>query len=117
MSSQYSKDFQDRLRHSRELKGLSQGDLAGKTGLQASAISHFESGRRAPSFENLRRLADALSVSTDYLLGREAEVGASGPVVQSMFRDVENLSARDLQTLADFAKLLSDKSKPKQNGE
>ena len=37
---------------------------------QASAISHFETGTRKPSFDNLRRLADALDVTTDYLLGR-----------------------------------------------
>lgn len=102
--------FQGRLRKAREIKGLSQGDLAEKSGLQPSAVSHFESGRRAPSFDNLRRLADALSVSTDYLLGREQEIGASGPVVQNMFRDVQKLTEGDLQTLADFAKMLSNKN-------
>ncbi|MFZ3324999.1 MAG: helix-turn-helix transcriptional regulator [Methylocella sp.] len=28
--------------------------------MQASAISHFENDNRKPSFDNLRRLADAL---------------------------------------------------------
>jgi transcriptional regulator with XRE-family HTH domain len=117
MSSQNSLKFEDRLRLAREAKGYSQGDLADKTGLQPSAISHFESGRRAPSFENLRRLADALAVSTDYLLGRETELGNSGPVVQKMFRHVQDLTANDLQTLADLAKVLSEKKKPKPKGE
>ena len=48
--------FEDRLRRSREEKGLSQAELAQKTGFQPSAISHFESGRRSPSFDNLKKL-------------------------------------------------------------
>jgi transcriptional regulator with XRE-family HTH domain len=49
---------------------MKQMDLARKTRLKQSAISQFETGRRTPSFHNLRRLADALEVSADYLLGR-----------------------------------------------
>ena len=62
--------FSERLRAARELRDFSQGDLARRTGLQASAVSHFETGARKPSFHNLKRLADALDVTTDYLLGR-----------------------------------------------
>lgn len=62
--------FSRRLRAARELRALSQGDLARKSGLQSAAISHFETGRRRPSHANLLRLADALDVSTDYLTGR-----------------------------------------------
>jgi transcriptional regulator with XRE-family HTH domain len=61
--------FPSRLRSARDYRGFSQGDLADKTGLQPSAISHFETGSRKPSFDNLRLLADKLDVSTDYLLG------------------------------------------------
>src|SRR4051812_24916707 len=78
--------FADRLRTTREKKGLSQTDLAGKAGLQPSAVSHFETGRRAPSFDNLRRLADALDVSIDYLMGRAEEPESAGPRAQKLFR-------------------------------
>lgn len=64
-------EFGELLRKLREDKGLSQQDLAELAGVQASAISHFELGRRLPSFENIRRLADALNVTSDFLLGRE----------------------------------------------
>ncbi len=66
-------DFGERLRKVRESKGLNQAQLAEKSGLQPSAVSHFELGRRSPSFDNLKRLADALSVTIDYLLGRQHE--------------------------------------------
>ena len=38
--------------------------------MPASSIAHFETGTRKPSFESLRRLAIALEITTDYLLGR-----------------------------------------------
>ena len=65
--------FPERLRTAREYRGLNQSELAVKAKMQASAISHFETGTRKPSFDNLRNLADALDVTTDYLLGRVSE--------------------------------------------
>lgn len=72
-SSSPSTIFPDRLRSAREYHGLTQGELAERAGLQPSAISHFETGTRKPSFDNLRLLADTLDVTTDYLLGRVSE--------------------------------------------
>ncbi|WP_419592508.1 helix-turn-helix domain-containing protein, partial [Thiolapillus sp.] len=62
--------FQKRLVTARKKRELSQDDLAKKSGLKPAAISHFETGARKPSFNNLKRLADALNVTADYLLGR-----------------------------------------------
>ena len=73
VSSPPSAVFPDRLRNAREYRGLTQGELAERAGLQPSAISHFETGARKPSFDNLRLLADTLDVATDYLLGRVVE--------------------------------------------
>ena len=43
----------------------------------AASVSHFETGQRAPSLESLVKLADALEVSVDTLLGRApVEAGA-----------------------------------------
>ncbi len=60
------------LKNCRQEKNLNQTELAQKTSLQPSAISHFEAGSRKPSFDNLIKLADALEVTTDYLLDRGA---------------------------------------------
>jgi len=65
--------FCERLRSARELRELSQSALAKKIGIPTSSAGHFEGGGRKPSFENLRSLANALEVTTDYLLGRIAE--------------------------------------------
>jgi transcriptional regulator with XRE-family HTH domain len=100
-------NFAERMREARELKELSQADIARKTGLQPSHISHFETGKRAPSFENLKALADGLGVSTDYLLGRELKTGAAGPVIERVVRHAEKLNESDLETLATFAETLA----------
>jgi transcriptional regulator with XRE-family HTH domain len=119
MSTSESKKFPDRLRHAREtLRKLSQSELAERAGLQPSAISHFETGRRSPSFDNLKHLADALDVTTDYLLGRVDEPKGStpsavGPTVDRLFRSAEKMSGDDLQTLANFAEMLANQNKQK----
>jgi transcriptional regulator with XRE-family HTH domain len=108
--------FGDRLRKTREAKGLSQSELGQKAGLQASAISHFEAGRRSPSFENLIRLADALSVTLDFLLGRETEPRNAGPVAEQLFRSFERMSTEDQESLVQFARVLAEKNKDRRGG-
>ena len=102
--------FEQRLRAARESRKMSQGELAEKAGFQPSAISHFETGSRSPSFDNLKRLADALTVTTDYLLGRVDQPTLSGPSVGKVFRHAENLTADDLQALENMAEALAKKS-------
>ncbi len=58
------------LKNCRQDKNLNQTELAQKTSLHQTAISHFEAGSRKPSFDNLIKLANALEVTTDYLLDR-----------------------------------------------
>lgn len=106
--------FPDRLKSTRELRALSQAELALKTKLQPTAISHFETGNRSPSFDNLRRLADALNVSTDYLMGRTDEMKLAGPAADSLFRGLDRLSEGDLQALHMMKEALLSK---KQGGE
>ena len=52
----------------RRQAGMNQGELAKKLGISPSAVGMYEQGRREPSAEMLVRLADAFSVSTDFLL-------------------------------------------------
>ena len=73
-NNQLQQLFSERLSTARDQRGLSQQDLAEASHLQATAISHYETGSRSPSIANLHALADALEVSVDYLLGREEEV-------------------------------------------
>lgn len=55
--------FGKRIRELRALKGLTQEELAEAVGVSTDFISLIERGQRAPSFENLERLAEALGVN------------------------------------------------------
>jgi transcriptional regulator with XRE-family HTH domain len=85
--------FPATLRSLRENRGHTQGGLATLAGLPPSVISLYESGSRAPSFDSLIALADALEVSLDDLAGRPLlrdpvfVVTASGE--QNRFRDLD----------------------------
>lgn len=46
----------------------SQTDLAGKTGLEPSAISQYENEYRTPSLKNFIKIARALNCSLDELV-------------------------------------------------
>lgn len=61
-----------RLRAARLEAGLSQAALSERTGIVQQAISRYESGTSTPSVDTLVRLADALSVSLDWLTGGRA---------------------------------------------
>lgn len=112
MSGENGDIFQQRLQAARELRRLTQSQLASSAGLPPSSVSHFESGSRKPSFDNLKRLASALAVTTDYLLGRADDPDASGAAGR-LHRDQHKLSAEDLKLTEDFVSMLLLRSQKK----
>lgn len=62
--------FREQLRFYRDRRRLTQTELGNRSGIAPAAISHFETGQRVPSLESLVKLADALDVPVDALLGR-----------------------------------------------
>ena len=102
--------FKARLREARLRRGYGQGELAAKASLPAASISHFESGTRKPSFENLRRLSQALTVSTDYLLGRTNEIAAAADG-DPLYRDFQCLTGKDREYAEVFLKALAAKGR------
>jgi len=88
-------NFGGRLREAREARSLNQTELAKLANLQPAAIGHFEKGRRKPSFANIRALARALNVTSDFLLGRTSKLSGATTV----FRNEENLSDADRESI------------------
>ena len=60
-----------RLRECRERLAMTQGDLAEKAGVGVSSISEFENGKREPTLNQLRKLADAMSASVAWFLSMD----------------------------------------------
>lgn len=62
--------FSERLMLAMRRANMTQQDLAKKTGMTASAISHYAKGKQCPHSTALLKIANALHVSADFLLGR-----------------------------------------------
>lgn len=58
------------IRRAREAKGMTQLELADAVEHKQSGVSGWENGHRIPNGLMLGRLADALDVTVDSLLGR-----------------------------------------------
>lgn len=110
-----SQVFSERLREARKLRGYSQEELAAKAEMPPTTIAHFETGTRKPSFESLRRLAVALEITTDFLLGRvdSPELAQAG---DPLYRDIGRLSGNDREIAKDFLKMLADRNSKKDKG-
>ena len=105
--------FKERLKIARELRALSQTQLATIAGLPPSSVSHFEAGARKPSLDNLKRLAVALNVTTDFLLGRAETPEASG-TAGKLHRDMHKLTSDDLKLTEEFVGMLLRRQKDDQ---
>lgn len=108
--------FAARLTEARQKRQLSQIDLAKKTGLPASSISHFEAKKRRPSFDNLSKLADALNVTTDFLIGRSEDTSTAA-VSESIRANLDKLDNYDLDIADRFIEMLAAKKKAAKDAE
>ena len=67
------RDFSEIAKELRKSKNLTQNQLAERLWVKKSIISAYETDARPPSLDMLIKYAKEFNVSTDYLLGIEAE--------------------------------------------
>jgi transcriptional regulator with XRE-family HTH domain len=103
-----SAGFAQRLRALRKQKDLSQTDLGQRAGLHYTHIGRFERGASRPSGDTLKRLSDALDVTSDYLLEGAADDAARAKLADrellQQFQAIERLPDEDkhvIKTLLD----------------
>lgn len=85
--------FGRRLKEQREARGWTQEQLSQRSKVPAGMVSHFETGvRGTPSADNLVKLANALQVTIDYLLGRSDRPELASPRVAAAFRGLATAS-------------------------
>lgn len=72
----------ERIRELRNIRGISQIQLANKLGVTKQSVSNWENDNILPSIEMLVKIANFFEVSTDYLLGLD----------KKRTLDVENLT-------------------------
>ena len=87
-----------KLRELRNEKGLTLIEVSNSLGMTPQVISRYERGDREPDLNTLILFANYYEVSTDYLLGREDDLG--------QFAKTPNLSKEENLLLSKF-RLLS----------
>jgi transcriptional regulator with XRE-family HTH domain len=92
-------DFSKRFRELRRKKNLSQAELGKIVGLHYTHIGRYERGLSKPSAEAARRLADALGVTTDYLIEGDSDDIAKSKLdnkeLLGLFREIEKFNNED----------------------
>ena len=88
------------IRARRRALGLTMKQLASTVGVTEAAISHYETGRREPDPDMLGRIANALGVTVDYLLGRE-DPPAPVPAQEKAPADMRAEAKRLLEAMDD----------------
>lgn len=65
------KRFADKVRRKREKLGMTQKDLADKTGTSVRTVSKIETGRGNPRFETITIYARTLQISIDAIISQD----------------------------------------------
>jgi transcriptional regulator with XRE-family HTH domain len=91
-------DFGQRLTHLREAAGFTQHTLAQTVNISQRMIAYYETENGNPPVPLLKKLAKALKISTDQLLGLEKVTSKNRPRDTSLWRrftQVEKLPPRE----------------------
>lgn len=96
-------EFPERLRQLRVVKKMSQEDLARIVKVNYNHIGRYERGDSRPSADKLKALADALGVSTDYLMSGDtqnaARVNLEDRDLLEMFQQVQRFPEKQKDAL------------------
>ncbi|MCD9574169.1 helix-turn-helix domain-containing protein [Flavobacterium soyae] len=85
----------------RDKNGFSQSDLAEKSQVSRVMIGKYERGEAVPSIDAAKKIADALGVSLDYLVGVTSQTSFDKRTLERII-DLELLEESKKQTLYDL---------------
>lgn len=88
-------DIGERIKHARQIKGMSQETLARAIGSTKSTISKYELGHREPSLDTIQRIADALRIEFFDLVVPTGDQAS----VDGLLTEVEDAKKRGLRVV------------------
>lgn len=83
-------DLPKNLKRFRELKGLSQDELADMAGCSRQSISNYETDRQEPELEILARITLVLNLSMDTLTGLSGPSQATLEIMSNNFKTLHS---------------------------
>lgn len=117
--------FPYRLKQLRENADLTQDELAKKLNLTQSTIAYYESGRKMPTLENTKAIAELFDTSLDYLLGLSENQNKETiektkeitSIADELSEEIHELSPESLKDLKKYIELLKIKDMQDKNTE
>ena len=97
-------NFNENLKEARLKSGLSQKDLSENIGVAKSTYSLYESGKREPNVDTIKKIASALNISADTLLGIDEE-----PTTLAAHFDGDEYKEDELDEIKQFAEFVKGK--------
>ena len=100
--------FADRLKSQLNEKGLSSAELSRLTGIDRSLISHYIHGNKFPKIENVRRIANVLFVSPEWLEGYNVDKTPQpvqlSPLENDLILTFRNCNAEEKYLIIEYVK-------------
>ncbi|MEE3451614.1 MAG: helix-turn-helix transcriptional regulator [Acutalibacteraceae bacterium] len=103
--------FAENLKQLRKTKGLTQTQFASEFNISSGTIAMWETGKRMPDTETLKKIAQYFNVSIDYLLDNEKSPldDTEEPEDEELIilnRNAKNLTPEQRKQLLDMAKIM-----------
>ncbi len=104
-----------KIKEIRKEQGLSQGDLGKRSGIHEKLVSKYENERIVPTADTLKKIAQALHVSADYLIfenvPKEGKAELKDLELFTMFKEVEDMGDNERETIKNIIDAMIVKSK------
>jgi transcriptional regulator with XRE-family HTH domain len=112
-------EFGEQLRNVRKEKGLTQAQLAKISGISRRMIVHYETHVKMPPLSKVKKLAEAIGVSADELIGitkpskHKIPREQISPSIIKRVKIIEELPVHDRKVIFSLIKSLAEKNKLK----
>jgi transcriptional regulator with XRE-family HTH domain len=108
----------EKIKQLRGERGFSQGLLEQRSGVSAKLLSKYENGRIAPTAETLKKIAEALDISADYLIfdnvPKEGRCQLDDLELFEKFREVERMDVENKKMIVNLIDAVIIKTKVQQ---
>ena len=105
----------EKIRQLRKEKGFSQNLLEKRSGVNAKLLSKYETGRIIPTADTLKKIAEGLAISADYLLFDNVPKNGLSPLKDlelfDMFKEVEDMNPENKSMIKNLISAVIVKNK------
>ena len=100
-----SNDFGNKVAQLRKEKDLSRDELGEKVGTSGAIVGRYERGDMKPSIEIAAKIAEALDVSLDFLMGLSSDLVKDKKMVTRL-EDIKKLPEKERDKIFEYIDLI-----------